>query len=394
MMTAFELLRRIIASEVMGEDSLSGIENELDENLIGELYGVAKAFDMAHLCGSALKKLKPSVPENILAPFYNEFAVSVFRNRRLTDELSQISELFENEGIDHIALKGAVIRPLYPEAWMRTSCDIDVLVKKEQLDSARTALEQKLGYKYLTECSHDISFESVTGVHLELHFYLLEDYNSLSLQSDTIGDIWDKVTAAEGKRHTMLMSDADLYFYNLAHMAKHFLSGGCGVKPFIDLWVLENRVDYDLATREKLVADGGLAPFLEASRQLMRVWFFGAEYTEEDRLFEKYILQGGIYGTVENKVRVGLAKKRGRFYYLLSRIFPSYKAMKNMYPSLEKYKIFLPFYHIRRWCRILFCGGIKRASFQISKSSTLDKSEINDTDLLLKSLGFAVEKQQ
>ena len=392
-MTAFELLCKIIASEVMGEDTLTGLEKELDENLIRELYGVAKTFDMTHLCGSALKKIKPAISEQILTYFYNEFAVSVFRNRRLSDELKQISELFEKEGIDHIALKGSVIRFLYPEAWMRTSCDIDVLVKIEQLSVARSALEQKLGYKYLTECSHDISFESVTGVHLELHFYLLEDFSGLSLQSKTIGDIWDKVKPDEGKRHTMLMPDADLYFYNLAHMAKHFLSGGCGVKPFVDLWVLENRVDFDSAKRERLVSEGGLAPFLAASKQLMSVWFFGAEYTEQDRIFEKYILHGGVYGTLENKVRVGLAKRGSRISYVLSRIFPSYKIMKNMYPSLEGRKVLLPIYYIRRWCRVLFCGGIKRAKFQFSKSSTLGKGEINDTEILLNSLGFTINKQ-
>ncbi len=393
-MTAFELLCKIIASEVMGEDTLSGLEKELDESLICELYEVAKTFDMAHLCGSAFKKIKPSVSKEVLAPFYNDFAVSVFRNRRLCDELRQISELFESEGIDHIALKGSVIRFLYPEAWMRTSCDIDVLVKKEQLNSARTALEQKLEYKYLAYWTHDLSFESPTGVHIELHFYLLEDSNSLSLQSETIGNIWDKVAVAEGKSHTFIMSDAAFYFYNLAHMAKHFLSGGCGVKPFVDLWVLENRVDFDSAEREKLVSDGGLAPFCDAAHRLMKVWFFGAEYAEEDRLFEKYILRGGIYGTVENKVRVGLAKSRNRFLYILSRIFPSYKTMKKLYPLLGRHKIFLPICHIKRWCRVIFQGGIKRAKFQISKSSNLDRGEINETESLLSLLGFSVEKRQ
>lgn len=393
-MTAFELLCRIIASEVMGEDTLAGLEKELDESTASELYGVAKTFDMTHLCGSAFKKMELSLPSEILSPFYNEFAVSVFRNRRLCDELKQISELFEKEGIDHIALKGSVVRFLYPEAWMRTSCDIDVLVKKEQLGSARAALEQKLGYKYLTKCSHDISLESATGVHLELHYYLLEDFSSLSHQSKVIGDIWDKVTLAAGKRHTMLMPDADLYFYNLAHMAKHFLAGGCGVKPFVDLWVLENRVDFDSSEREKITNDGGLATFLEAARRLMKVWFFGAEYTEEDRLFEKYILQGGIYGTVENKVRIGLAKKRSRLSYIFSRIFPPYKTMKIVYPTLERRKILLPFYHIRRWCRVLFRGDIKRVKFQISRSSNVDRAEINETEKLLSSLGFSLEKPQ
>ena len=393
-MTAFDLLCKIIASEVMGEYTLSAAEAELDENLISELYGIAKEFDMAHLCGSALKKINPPLPEKLLAPFYNEFTLSVFRYRRLTDELSQISALFEGEGLEHIALKGSVIRGYYPEAWMRTSCDIDILVRKEEIPRARALLEERLGYKYVTECSHDISFDSPTGVHLELHFYLLEDYKSLAPQSKILDGIWERSPHEDGKKYTRAMTDADLYFYNLAHMAKHFLSGGCGVKPFVDLWVLENRVEYNSEQREKLVAEGNLAAFCEAARRLMLVWFFGREYSDDDRVFEKYILSGGVYGTVENKVRVGLAQNRSRLSYLLSRIFPSYKIMKNMYPTLEGRKILLPFYHLRRWCRIIFRGGARKAKFELSKTGSLDEKEINETARLLSSLGFYVEKQQ
>ena len=393
-MTAFDLLCRIIASEVMGENTLSAKEAELDENLISELYGIAKEFDMAHLCGSALKKINPPLLENLLSPFYNEFTLSVFRYRRLADELSQISALFESEGIEHIALKGSVIRGYYPEAWMRTSCDIDILVRKEEIPRARVLLEERLSYKYITECSHDISFESPTGVHLELHFYLLEDFIHLEAQSKILDGIWERAPLADGMKYTRVMTDADLYFYNLAHMAKHFISGGCGVKPFVDLWVLENRVEYNLEQREKLVAEGNLMAFCEAARRLMLVWFFGKEATDGDRIFEKYILSGGIYGTVENKVRIGLAKKQSRISYVLSRIFPSYKTMKNMYPTLEGRKILLPLYHLRRWCRIIFRGGARRAKFQLSAAGRLDEKEIDETARLLNSLGFFTEKQQ
>ncbi|MBO4954226.1 MAG: nucleotidyltransferase family protein, partial [Clostridia bacterium] len=36
--------------------------------------------------------------------------------------------------IDFMPLKGAVIRQYYPEPWMRTSCDIDIHVKKDRLE--------------------------------------------------------------------------------------------------------------------------------------------------------------------------------------------------------------------------------------------------------------------
>ena len=393
-MTAFEILCKILASEVMGKNNLAEVEKELNESNAEELYSIAKTFDMAHLCGSAFKKMSLDISEEILAPFYNEFTLAVFRNRRLIDELSQISGVFEDGGIEHIALKGSVIRGYYPESWMRTSCDIDILVKKEQLQAASVLLEEKLGYKYLTRCSHDISFESKTGVHLELHFTLLEDFSSLSGQSEVISDVWEASPLKEGKSYTREMTDAYLYFYNLAHMAKHFLSGGCGVKPFVDLWVLENRIDFNREERERLVSKGGLGAFLEASRNLVEIWFFGKARTEKDRIFEKYIVSGGVYGTVENKVKVGTAKKKSRVRYILGRIFPSYTTLKNQYPVLEKRKILLPICYIRRWFRILLRGRIKRATFEISRGAAIDKDEINDVSSLLKTFGFEDKNSQ
>ena len=43
----------------------------------------------------------------------------------------QIEKVLDRENIEHIFLKGATLCNYYPEPWMRTSCDIDVLVKRE-----------------------------------------------------------------------------------------------------------------------------------------------------------------------------------------------------------------------------------------------------------------------
>ena len=72
-MTAFEILCKILASEIMGKNNLAEVEKELNESNAEELYSIAKTFDMAHLCGSAFKKMSLDISEEILAPFYNEF---------------------------------------------------------------------------------------------------------------------------------------------------------------------------------------------------------------------------------------------------------------------------------------------------------------------------------
>ena len=54
------------------------------------------------------------------------------------------------------------------------------------------------------------------------------------------------------------MTDEMFYFYHIAHMAKHFEEGGCGIRPFIDLWTLDNIKDVDHDKRDELLSRGNL----------------------------------------------------------------------------------------------------------------------------------------
>ena len=62
--------------------------------------------------------------------------------------------------------------------------------------------------------------------------------------------------------------------------------------------------------------------------------------------------------------------------------------MKNLYPTLQKHKILLPFFHVRRWLRVIFKGGLKRARAQFSKSGSISEMEIKDTVKILQYLGL------
>ena len=58
-------------------------------------------------------------------------------------ELEHIRAVLEREGIAYVPLKGAVMRALYAEPWMRTSCDIDVLVHETDLERAVEAYNKR-----------------------------------------------------------------------------------------------------------------------------------------------------------------------------------------------------------------------------------------------------------
>ena len=128
------------------------------------------------------------------------------------------------------------------------------------------------------------------------------------------------------------MTDEMFYFYHIAHMAKHFEEGGCGIRPFIDLWTLDNIKDVDHDKRDELLSQGNLLKFAEVARMLSRVWFENNEHTEITKKMERYILRGGIYGTNENRIAVQQQKRGGRLKYALSKIFIPYDNIKFHYP--------------------------------------------------------------
>ena len=73
---------------------------------------------------------------------------AVYRYERINYELNCLTEALNQAEMPFIPLKGSILRQYYPEPWMRTSCDIDILVREEDIDAATQAIEKKLGYEY------------------------------------------------------------------------------------------------------------------------------------------------------------------------------------------------------------------------------------------------------
>ena len=79
--------------------------------------------DVIHLLALGLKQNELISKENSEIEKY--ILKAVFRYERLRYEYNNLCDALEKAQIPFIPLKGSVIRKYYPEAWMRTSCDID-----------------------------------------------------------------------------------------------------------------------------------------------------------------------------------------------------------------------------------------------------------------------------
>lgn len=378
----------LIASEVCGK-TIDNSQFILTDEEIATLYKLSKSHDLAHLVGDALIKNNLIPEDEIKSKFEKQMMLAVCRFEWINYELSQIKEKFNEEKIPFIPLKGSEMRQYYPEPWMRTSCDIDVLVKKTDHDRAVKLMTETMGYTAESKNSHDVGLYSSGGIHVELHYTLIES-QVVGIADKVLESVWDLCSPESEGSYYYKMPDDLFYYYHIAHMAKHYVHGGCGVRSFIDIWVLNHLKEYNKEHRNSLLANGGLLTFASYAEALSDVWFCNAEHNDITRQMESYLLHGGIYGTVNNRVKIQQIKQGGKMQYMISRIWIPYNTLKYRYPSLEGKKILLPFYEVCRWCNLIFCGTFKRGinELKINSATTLEEQE--STKLMLKNLGLDI----
>lgn len=374
----FLLLKAALFGETIDEEQKQRVTSEC----LLSLFKLARRHNLAHLICQALHQngLLPE-GEEIASAFVRERNVAIYRYGQLQYEYEQICRVLNEAGIAFLPLKGNVIRELYPEPWMRTSCDIDILIPEEKLSQSIELLQSKLGYSHEGTGNHNANLFAPSGMHLELHFRLSSERDKWHV---VLEDIWSYAQPTESCRYEL--SQELFYFYHIAHMAGHFQYGGCGVRYFIDLYLLRKKYTYDEERLAKLFEGGGLTAFHRAVTTVMKCWFGNGERTELVTEVENFVLFADMYGDMPNRVALTMAKKGGRWKFLRYRIFLPYNRLKFQYPRLEKYPILYPFYQVKRWFRLLKKTNRRRSVEEFKETTFGDKEKQQRLAKLLQEL--------
>ena len=328
-----------------------GIEpalKELSDDEIKQLYQISYKYDLAHIAYFALKK--HGYDQKQLAKFTDAFYKAVIRRENLAYDFDQIRKAFDGAGIRYLPLKGVVIQKYYKEPFYRTCGDLDILVDENQIDRAESTLKKSLKYKCVGGGKHDRTYVTSSNGLLELHFTLVGSGAGANTIHE-LARVWDNAEPI-GEGLAWQMKPEFFLFYHVSHMAKHFAGGSLGFRPFVDLFILERNLKYDKAAFNKLLEKTGLTVFFENVSRLASVWFDGGEYDQTIRRIEEYVFNGGAFGNYELRLSVSKNLRGGKRSGVLSRIFLPYSQLKGYYPSLEKFKILLPLYEVRRWFRL------------------------------------------
>lgn len=385
-MDAAQWLMKLIRFELQGAPVAAEELDALDAQLLSELYRLADAHDLAHMVGSALSKLGKRGDDQASKDFQKKSMMAVFRHEGLQYEQNRIYETLEKGKIPFIPLKGAIIRNFYPQPWMRTSCDIDVLVQETDLDRAISALKTELGYRGDEKRQyHDVNMLAPSGVHLELHFSIKEDEKQL----DTVlGRVWDYAAPSSPGSYQYQLTEAYFLFHIVTHAANHIINGGCGVRPLIDLWLLEKNLTPDEKELTGLLQEVKLVTFYQSLKSLYNVWLEGQPHTPVTMRLQAYILHGGVYGKISNLMTLQLQRKGGPLGYALYKIFLPLDKLKSHYPILKKHPWLMPVMQVRRWFKLIFCGHTKRVVRELSYNQSISQEDADSMKALLKDIGL------
>lgn len=350
------------------------------------VYKLAAKHDLAHLVYTALRTCGalPHPAEDTEQAFLDTaeqlLVFTEYRYAKLDAELTHVRRVFEREDIAYVPLKGAVMRVLYPEPWMRTSCDVDVLVHEEDFDRAVAALVAE-GYETDGVRGYHDQLLRCDDVQLELHHNVLERQPKMDA---LLSQIWEH-TVSKGCQH---VETPDFFlFHHIAHMAYHFQRGGCGVRSVIDLYLLRENEQTDESAVRALCEQAGLLVFYDTLCRLADSWFGDGERDTLVDSLESYILCGGVFGTQAQRSTANAAR-HGRLGFLWYSVFMPYRDLKRIYPALEGKPILTPYYQLCRLFKKFSSGRGKNAVSRVTAACCESQEAITTVNELFEAVGL------
>ncbi len=301
----------------------------------------AQLNSVANILSYTLDKVnvKPSqIVRNVLE---NEQRFQILKETSQLFDVEKVLQEFEKAEIKNVPLKGYFMKHFYPQTDFRTMTDIDILVDKRDFKKVEQIF-LKLGYK-------NANVLNSKEIHFERDLQYFEIQSTINAGDDRcFDDIWSRVRLRDGYNFSYEMLPEDFYIYMVYHTAKHFKSGGMGIRMVMDICVYLNAcTSLDFGYINGRLKEMELTAYEHQLRGLSLNWF-SSEPTKINA-FGEFVLYCTTYGKrVVSFFQDNRRTKRG---YWIKQFFPPYSSMKKKYGYLERLPILLPFSWVQYWGR-------------------------------------------
>ena len=334
--------------------------NRLENMDFDKLFKICQMHKITALVCYALEKVMTPDPKWLEAK-----GKAIRKNMLMDLERNRILAFMEKKGIKYMPLKGVLIKDYYPALGMREMADNDIYfdgMHREEIEK----FMRDIGYEDVKHTPNNDEYKRQPFYNFELHYALFSKEDS-ELFSKYYADMDKFFKKDEDNGYGYHFSKEDFYVYFIAHEYKHFCYGGTGVRSFFDVGVLlekfSNTYDWEYikAQTEKLE----ITAFEVMQRNLWAKLF---DDIDTDKLTKSEVevlecfVRAGAFGSgkivieksVEEKIKEGEKSGITKGKYVLKRLFPPIEYYKEPYPFLYRYKIFIPFFVVYRFLKMLF----------------------------------------
>lgn len=328
------------------------------------LYEYQKGQDVSNMAYIALKKL--GYTDEQLGEFKEDYKLNVLREARFELGGQQIFDAFEKAEIPFLTLKGAILKYYYPNPALRTFTDIDIYVGKE-FGRAEQELF-KLGYEKTGFDEHnDVGYTKKPSLHIELHKDLFPDDYDFEGYFD---EPYRHTELKDGYKYYHVYKTDDFFIHVLCHLFKHFTFGGCGLRQYLDIYVMTRKMKLNMDYIRSELKSFGMDGFLDTTLKLNRFFFDGEKPDDELIEIAEFVFNNSTFGNADNRLVLdydkGHGEKRtlwGNIKYFMERWGLNYSQMKLKYKVLKYLPFLLPFCWIYRLITaLLFRRNVIKAS--------------------------------
>ena len=324
----------------------------IDNNELSFFIKMANRHSLTALLFKVLQDTNSKVEEGVLKKLEEHYFL-VLRKAILFDkERKELYDYLNTNQIDYLPLKGIILKDYYYDPYTREFADNDILFDGSKDKLVKDFFTNK---NYIVELfrksNHDVYIKK-PFYNFEMHRALFGETGDNKKNIVYFKDYLSKAHIKENYEHEL--SKEDFYIYFTAHTYKHFHVSGCGIRTLIDYYLfLKNNSDLDFTYINQELEKLDLLDFSNQIKTLAIKLFDDEPIDEKETEMLLYIASSGTYGTVDHYVAKGV-KAKGKFGFLMSRVFPPYSFYKSAYPWAYKCPILIPAAWLCRFFRILF----------------------------------------
>lgn len=286
---------------------------------------------------------------------------SLYREESFNRARESIQQFCEESGIWYMPLKGIVLKEYYPYLGMREMSDNDILFDEKY---AVQVHDWFVGHGYTVRTyqhgNHDVYCKNEICFEMHKRLFGTQDGDAFWKY---YYDVKDRLLPAQDSKWRFCFRDEDLYVYMMAHAYKHGCGEGVDLRMLLDLYLFvraqKDELDWEYIERQLTALK--LADFGCRMKRLTECIFlpgFSPEsMDDESRDFLEEIIVSGTGGIVENRVENRLqalkweqAADGVKAAYVLKRLFPSVRFMREFYPFC-RFPLLLPVAYVYRLAR-------------------------------------------